>query len=723
MIGKLIKGRGARGLIDYLLDEVDQKGDPRPQARIIGGTFAGRSAREIAAEFGALHALRPRLGVYVVHEALRLPEGDPEPDDETWSQIATRWATEMGFEDFLIVNHGDGHVHIAASRIKRDGSVVSDAQDYRRSETIIRQIEKDFDLTVVESSHLLDEEKAVDHHKAPDRGQIIYSEVSGEAPPAMRIAALIDGIIEDGVTVSELIEQLEGAGIAVHPNIASTGRVSGLAYEFDGVRVTSKAMGRGFTWANLQKRGLTYEPDRDDATIREARDLRQVEAAAALEGSGGAGGSRADLPSIRERHGATGEGDTVQARGDRGHEQANEHGKTQARNNGDDHGGLGVGGLDDGALDRLVYLAADEVERNRGQGNGADDGSGRAAGREELAVLERHLADAVGRAGAEIGRFVRATGAEKYQIMVSTPDTKGGKIERQVWTSDQMLAPKNVRWLQQRNAQKAGIYIRPMDRRITLLDDLTIDQVDQLEARNFAPAVVLETSGGNHQAWIRLLPPEAPEPSPEVATQSSRTLTKAFGGDPAAVGAERFGRLPGFVNRKPKHDRNGMGPWVTLRAATGAIAAAGRGLIAKIEKALQDAAERLREAEARKQNARTQKRVARSERTAISSGDAEALFLAGLERSMMETNNQSVADFRACGFALKHGESSEDVADALRRCSPDIEDRHPATEDYIERTVEKAGSTDYVRHARNDDTSIDEPVDIEDDFDGVGYNR
>lgn len=711
MIGKLIKGRGARGLIDYLLDEVDQKRDPRPQARIMGGTFAGRTAREIAAEFGALHALRPRLGVYVAHEALRLPDGDPELSDDTWSRIATRWAEEMGFEDFLIVNHGDGHVHIAASRIKRDGSVVSDQHDYRRSESIIRQIEKDFDLTVVESSHLLDEEKALDHHKAPDRGQIIYSEMSGDAPPSMRVAAIIDGIVDDGATVSEMIERLEAAEVMVHPNIASTGRVSGLAYELDGIRMTSKAMGRGFTWSNLQKRGLDYEPDRDDATIREARGRRQAEAAELVEGGGDAGGGRADLPSIRDRYAAADGADPSEARRDRKGKQADKHGKTQARNNVSNSSEPGVGGSYDDALDRLVYLAAHEAEHHRGQGYAAGDGSGRAAEREGLAILERHLSEAVGRAGEEIGRFVRAIAAEGYQIMVSSPDTKGGKVERQTWTAEQLLEPKNVRWLQQRNANGGGVYIRPTDRRITLLDDLTVDQVAQLEARNFAPAVVLETSGGNHQAWIRLLPLEAPEPSREVATQTSRSLTKIFGGDPAAVGAERFGRLPGFVNRKPKHDRKGKGPWVTLRAATGAIADAGRGLIAKIEQALYSAAESLRVTEGQKKSARTLRRIERAERAAISSGRAEALFRAGLERSMLETDDQSVADFRACGFALKHGAHPDDVTDALLRHSPDIEDRHPATEDYIDRTVRKAGATNYARRGREADAPTVQPND------------
>jgi len=694
MIGKLIKGRGARGLIDYLLDEIDQKGDPRPQARIIGGTFAGRTVREIAAEFGALHALRPRLGVYVVHESLRLPEGDSDLDDVTWARIAEQWATEMGFEDFLIVNHGDGHVHIAASRIKRDGSVVSDAQDYRRSETIIRQIEKDFDLTVVESSHLLDEEKAVNHHKAPDRGQIVYSEVSGEAPPAMRIAALIDGIIEDGVTVSELIEQLEDAGIAVHPNIASTGRVSGLAYEFDGVRVTSKAMGRGFTWGNLQQRGLGYEPDRDDAEIRAARGRRHAEAAAALAGVGDAGGGGADLPSLRQRHGTAGEGDPSEACGDRGREQAGEHGKTQARNNVNSSGEPRVDGSDDDALDRLVYLAADEAERNRGQGTGAGDGSVCAAGRKELAVLERHLADAVGRAGAEIGRFVQAVGADSYQIMTRTPDVKDGAIRRQNWSPEQMLDPKNVKWLRSQNAAGGGVYIRAVDRRLTLLDDLKPLVIDEMASRGYEAAASIETSPNNFQAWIRLVPADAPEPSPAVATQAARSLTKSFGGDPAAVGSERFGRLPGFTNRKPSHERNGFSPWVTIKSAAYRVATAGQALILKIERAFYIRAQQKSEEASRIASVALE--VSDRGET-ISLSAAENLFIKGFALSSLQPGlSQSEIDFRACGLALKHGSTVEQVEAALLKHSPNIEKRHPNTDDYIERTVRRASVSDYA---------------------------
>src|SRR5690606_8354144 len=108
----------------------------------------------------------------------------------------------------------------------------------------------------------LEPEKSITHHKAPTRGQIAMVE-RGEIPPSAVLAELIDSKLADGCTASELVEHLENHGVKVRPNIASTGKVSGMSYELDGVEITAKAMGRGFTWNNLEKRGMSYEQDRD----------------------------------------------------------------------------------------------------------------------------------------------------------------------------------------------------------------------------------------------------------------------------------------------------------------------------------------------------------------------------------------------------------------------------------------------------------------------------
>lgn len=695
MIGKLIKGKGARGVINYVFAELDQKGEPRPRVAIVGGTFAGRNPRELAAEFGALHKLRPTIGKHVIHECLRLPEGDTEPSDKTWNAIAQMWCVEMGIDDFVAVAHGDGHIHIAASRIKRDGSVVSDQHDYKRSEAAIRKIELAFGLTVVESSHLLNGDAAIDHHKAPTRGQMTYNEITGDIPPAMFVAAVVDDILDRGVTAASFVEQVEAAGIKIHPNIASTGRMNGFAYEVDGVRVTSKAMGRGFTWKNLQERGLSYEPGRDDETLSAAKSRRQAEVSEQLGAESGdrpSGRSGEDLPSIRERHAKGRDGDPVSDGGDPGIEQSAK--SELAKNNMGDRSLERDDDIRSNDLDHLVYLAAAEFEVGGRAGDLSDAGRSDQPGGKGLAQLADRLASDLARCGQQVGEFIKAIGADEYQVMTRTPDVEGGKVKRRKWSAAEMLDSKAVGWLRFENANGAGVYIRAIDRRVTLLDDVTPDAIEDLTSKGFAPAVSVETSPANFQAWIRLVPADAPEPAPEVATQAARSLTKSFGGDVGAVGAERFGRLPGFTNRKPKHERGGCSPWVTLKAAAYRVASAGQSLISKIE-----AAFRMRDKAAADQAARrtaiVDEMAARGE--TIPTAKAEELFLRGMAYSSAQAGlSPSEIDFRACGFALKHGSTVQQVEDALIKHSPDIEARHPSTADYAQRTVKAASAADWV---------------------------
>ena len=126
MIEKIRKGKGARGLSEYLLASKDHNGDLRPRADIIGGTLAGRSPRELAAEIGMLRRMRPNLQTAVGHVSLRVPEDERVLSDREWAAIGDRWAAEMGMDSYCTVCHGD-HIHILFSRINSDGSVVSDS--------------------------------------------------------------------------------------------------------------------------------------------------------------------------------------------------------------------------------------------------------------------------------------------------------------------------------------------------------------------------------------------------------------------------------------------------------------------------------------------------------------------------------------------------------------------------------------------------------------------
>ncbi|MBU2816974.1 hypothetical protein HF282_05650, partial [Acidithiobacillus ferrooxidans] len=270
MIEKIRKGKGARGLAEYLLASKDHNGDLRPRADIIGGTLAGRNPRELAAEIGMFRRMRPNLQTAVGHVSLRVPEDERVLSDGEWAAIGDRWAVEMGMDSYCTVCHGD-HIHILFSRINSNGSVVSDSHDYRRGEAAVRKIEQEFGLVQVEPSHLLEPGKALDHKKAPTKGDFIAME-NGEVPARIFVQNSLDSILEKQPTATRFVVDMEALGIVVEPNLAATGKLSGFAYHFGDYRFTSASLGRGYTMGNMQKKGFTYEPDRDVEAIRAAKD-------------------------------------------------------------------------------------------------------------------------------------------------------------------------------------------------------------------------------------------------------------------------------------------------------------------------------------------------------------------------------------------------------------------------------------------------------------------
>jgi len=101
---------------------------------------------------------------------------------------------------------------------------------------------------------------------------------------------------------------------------------------------------------------------------------------------------------------------------------------------------------------------------------------------------------------------------------------------------------------------------------IIMVDDLTADAVEGLTVDGLEPCLTVETSPGNFQAWIKLVP--SGTVSYAVMNDVARYLAHVYDGDKRAVSPRQPGRLPGFTNRKPKHRKaDGQFPYVRLTAS------------------------------------------------------------------------------------------------------------------------------------------------------------
>jgi hypothetical protein len=80
------------------------------------------------------------------------------------------------------------------------------------------------------------------------------------------------------------------------------------------------------------------------------------------------------------------------------------------------------------------------------------------------------------------------------------------------------------------------------------LDHARPHVLEDMRIHGHEPCVVLETSPGHLQAWLRVSPTPL---EPALATTLGRILAERYGGDRASTDWRHLGRLAGFSNLKP----------------------------------------------------------------------------------------------------------------------------------------------------------------------------
>ena len=270
---------------------------------------------------------------------------------------------------------------------------------------------------------------------------------------------------------------------------------------------------------------------------------------------------------------------------------------------------------------------------------------------------------------ATIRKLVTALPAPGYDLGVLS---EGGMYRLEALQASRLL--RMIPYLKYRNANGAHIYIRPTgESAYTLLDDLNRKTLERLEAEGYAPAAVVETSPGSFQAWLRHEQPL----SKELGTIAAKAIAEQFGADRSAADWRRFGRAPGFTNRKPQH-RNGFGfyPFARLHSFTGQPFAAAATFRARIL---------------------TLRRTIEEERAAIrrSFPTRPPRFLAPVSLARFRTfqrylNRPAAADMAFCIAACSQGWATSDIAAELSRCYLSSDTNRSRKAAYINRTITKA---------------------------------
>ncbi|KAM3097675.1 relaxase/mobilization nuclease domain-containing protein [Phormidesmis sp. 146-35] len=257
MIGKQIKGRSFSKLLNYLFG--------KDGASLIGGNMEGTTPSGLATEFRFCQQLNPRVSRSVYHASLSLPY-TKHLEDDTWHDIAQKYLQAMGFDmnQYVVVRHTDrdhDHAHIVASRIRLDGTTVSDSWDYRRSEAAIRQLEQDYGLRSLHSN----QEKI---SRSPTTGEQRLLARTGEESIRVQLQRSLDQATQSPVTMPQMIEQLQQKGISVRIRDRQTGEIKGISYELNGIAFSGTHLGKAYTFKGLQRyRGVNYDSHRDTELI------------------------------------------------------------------------------------------------------------------------------------------------------------------------------------------------------------------------------------------------------------------------------------------------------------------------------------------------------------------------------------------------------------------------------------------------------------------------
>ena len=256
---KIKRGKQFAGVVLYSLKSGSHH---KITPYIIGGNMAGSSVAALISEFESSKQLRPDVAKPVWHNSLRLPRGETLSARQ-WAAFADDYMTRMGFTEthlrcYILHDDTDGqHIHIIASRINMAGGKLYLGKNENLISTrIISELERIHGLTETTPAT----SSRPQAKRKPSRNELMMAERTAVPCTKSQLQTLIDNVLTHRPDLLTFIDMLERKGVTCKPNIASTGKMNGFSFQYQGIAFKASQLGKKYGWSSLQTQ-IDFTPE------------------------------------------------------------------------------------------------------------------------------------------------------------------------------------------------------------------------------------------------------------------------------------------------------------------------------------------------------------------------------------------------------------------------------------------------------------------------------
>lgn len=235
MMAKIIKGKGFKGCVNYILDKEKQTTFLDVQGLRL------KNVASIIQSFVSQAKLNPNLSKSVGHISLNFSAQDKDKiTDVMMVKVAREYMSKMGIKDtqYFIARHHDKehpHIHLCFNRVDNNGKTISDQNDRYRSEKICKELTEKFGLYLSSGK----ENVKVERLREPDKTKYeIYN--------------VLNNLVPKCKNWNQLLSEMKKQGIdAKFKYKGQTDEIQGITFTKNGYSFTGSKVDRNFSYSKI----------------------------------------------------------------------------------------------------------------------------------------------------------------------------------------------------------------------------------------------------------------------------------------------------------------------------------------------------------------------------------------------------------------------------------------------------------------------------------------